>query len=105
MLVLTAASAPLACAHCGLSVPAALRDPRGPSFCCSGCRGVYALLHEHGLAGYYAERARQGQPGRPIEVRGRTYDELDAPSFVADRCRGLEGGLLSVELYLEGVHC
>jgi P-type Cu2+ transporter len=104
MLLLTASSVSVDCAHCGLAVPAASREENGPSFCCAGCRTVYAVIHDHGLGAYYAERARTVERGRPVEVRERSYQELDGPGF-AQRCRSLPDGSLSVDLFLEGVHC
>jgi hypothetical protein len=43
------------CDHCGLPVlpGRACRDEAERTFCCAGCRAVYALLHDAGLARYY----------------------------------------------------
>ena len=97
-------SAPAACAHCGLPVPAGLIDAGAPrQFCCEGCRAVYAVIHEHGLERYYALRATPAPaPARPSE---RRFAELDDPGFAMRACRRAPDGLLTTELYLEGVHC
>jgi len=95
----------VACAHCGLPVPKALLEPRGASFCCHGCRTVYALIHAHGLDGYYLERERSGERGRPARTTARKYEELDDRDFAERRCLPLADGSASVELYLEGIHC
>ena len=55
-------SLPELCAHCLAEMAA--REPVlatiggvARSFCCAGCRGVFALLHEEGLdRRYYADR-------------------------------------------------
>lgn len=93
------------CAHCGLVVPLARRTfPPAPAFCCDGCATVYSVLAEHGLTRYYALAEAAGDR-LPAHVTGRAYSELDDPTFVARACTPLPGGLLSTDLYLEGVHC
>ncbi len=94
----------VACAHCGLVVPTAAVDAAAPrQFCCEGCRAVWAILHEHGLERYYALRA--GAAPTPAPATDRLYSELDDAGFQGRTCRPVPGGLLSTELYLEGVHC
>lgn len=93
----------VACAHCGLPVPAPLLEPDAKhSFCCAGCRTVFAILHDSGLAGYYELGERREHPVTPS---GRTYEEFDHEAFRALYVRRTEDGLASVDLYLEGVHC
>ena len=94
----------VACAHCGLAVPPAAVDATAPrQFCCEGCRAVWTILHEHGLERYYALRA--GAAPAPAPAVDRLYSELDDAGFQGRTCRPAPGGLLSTELYLEGVHC
>lgn len=90
------------CAHCGQRVASADVSPSGPSFCCAGCRSVYAIVHAAGLSGYYTQPERTA--ARPVATT-RKYQELDDAGFRAEHCRELEGARLSVELLLEGVHC
>jgi Cu2+-exporting ATPase len=98
------AAGAVACAHCGLVVPTAAVDAAAPrQFCCEGCRAVWAILHEHGLERYYALRA--GAAPTPAPATDRLYSELDDAGFQGRTCRPVPGGLLSTELYLEGVHC
>ena len=94
----------VACAHCGLRVPAGRVETEAPrQFCCEGCRAVWAVIHEHGLERYYGLRdCAAPAPARPS---GRGYDELDDPGFRSRACRREAGGLLATDLYLEGVHC
>ena len=43
-------SADQGCTHCGLPVPPdAEPHHAGPRFCCPGCRGAHALIHQLGL--------------------------------------------------------
>ncbi|MBI2529083.1 MAG: heavy metal translocating P-type ATPase metal-binding domain-containing protein [Candidatus Rokubacteria bacterium] len=97
-----------ACAHCGLPVPAALREADAPrQFCCAGCREVHALLQEHRLGRYYELRAA-AEPRAPAALAGggdKSYAEMDDPGFRGRCCWAAPGGLEATELYLEGVHC
>ena len=40
----------IGCVHCGQKVAA------GERFCCTGCAGAHALIHDLGLDAYYARR-------------------------------------------------
>jgi P-type Cu2+ transporter len=94
------------CAHCGQSVPSAAVEPdSAPQFCCSGCRSVFAILHESGLDDYYAHRSASGADVRAAATTGRAYSELDEPEFTKLYCRAAGTGVLGTELYLEGIHC
>jgi Cu2+-exporting ATPase len=97
------AAAETACDHCGLPVPRGLVE-RGAarSFCCSGCRTAFAILHESGLEPYYALPERRRAPVRPS---GRTFEEFDHPAFHERYVRARADGLAETDLYLEGVHC
>ena len=63
------------------------------------------MLHAVHLEGYYRLRERIGERPQPARSSGRTYASFDDPTFLARYGRRCEDGLLSVELYLEGVHC
>ena len=98
------AEAPAGCAHCGLPVPAALHEPGAEhQFCCHGCRTVFEVIHAAGFDAYYA--LREEAPGRAAAVPERRFEELDDPAFHARHAAELPGGLLSVPLHLEGIHC
>ena len=91
------------CSHCGLPVPRGLIEPAHPlQFCCTGCATAWDLIHAAGLDRYYGFEERRE---RAVEPSGRRYEEFDHPAFDALYVRPAPGGLRSVELYLEGVHC
>ena len=97
------ASTDVSCAHCELPVPAGLVVPDADrQFCCTGCRTAFAIIHDHGLDGYYdiAER-RDG----PVAASGRSFEEFDHATFRELYVRRTPEGLSQVDLYLEGVHC
>lgn len=100
----TAEAMGAACAHCDLPVPEALVEPEATQqFCCRGCRTVYGLIHAEGLEAYYELRGPDDAAPAP-EAAG-DYEELDDPTFVSRYCSARSDGLLTTELYLEGVHC
>jgi len=96
--------APL-CAHCGLPVPAGRVSAEPDSFCCNGCRSVFAILHASGLEDYYVHRDLNGAERSAARQSQRKFEELDDPAFQAAHCNAPSPGLLSVEFFLEGVHC
>ena len=98
-----AAAASVRCAHCDGEVPAGLvRSAATRQFCCAGCATAFAVLHEHGLDGYYGLAERRE---RPVLPSGRSYEEFDHPAFHELYVRRAADGLSRVDLYLEGVHC
>jgi Cu+-exporting ATPase len=72
---------PTPCYHCGtLCSPSA--DPvlfQGKSFCCTGCREVYALLSEHQLCQYYTLNPA---PGTLVEPAAGTTPQLDRLAYL-----------------------
>ena len=95
----------VACAHCGLPVPAGLLDPAATEqFCCSGCRAVRSAIESCGLGNYY--RLKSGdETAAPANPSGRAYADLDAASFLEGHAPKVAEGVRWTELYLEGVHC
>jgi len=94
------------CDHCSLPVPAGLVEAEADlQFCCNGCRVAYEVIHQHGLDGYYDIKSRIEAPEQPAQRSGRGFAEFDDPAFHRLYCRTLPSGLVTVELYLEGVHC
>ncbi|MCL4741600.1 MAG: cation-translocating P-type ATPase [Phycisphaerales bacterium] len=99
--------APVSCAHCALPVPPGLLEPESErQFCCEACRTVYGVIHGCGLERYYALRESLADgTGGPARTTGAGYEEFDDEAFALAFVREREGGLLSAELFLEGVHC
>ncbi|MEM9702990.1 MAG: heavy metal translocating P-type ATPase metal-binding domain-containing protein, partial [Planctomycetota bacterium] len=100
----TACSVP--CVHCGQPAPS---SGPGPAFCCSGCRGAYALIHEWELEDYYALRDQFGGRGtRPDRGAGSASDrfaELDEPAVHGTNLRDLADGSRTIALAVDGLHC
>jgi Cu2+-exporting ATPase len=93
----------LACAHCGLPVPAGRVVERDLAFCCAGCEVVHAAIGEHGLQRFY--ELRDELPGAPAHPTARGYSELDDPAFQRIHVEVTETGLSRAALYLEDLQC
>ncbi|MEM9553601.1 MAG: heavy metal translocating P-type ATPase metal-binding domain-containing protein [Acidobacteriota bacterium] len=91
---------PRTCAHCGLALGRHWREQDGP-FCCSGCRTVYALIHEQGFERYYDLRQRPTAP--PAELRADSLAWLDSVLAEAPVLPG--STVRRLRLDLQGVHC
>ena len=85
------------CLHCGSDVPAA--SSAGQDFCCAGCRAAYDLVNGLGLEGYYRRRVIDPaqRPLKPDE----DSPEIDYAAYVRDE----GGGVRSINLMVEGLHC
>jgi P-type Cu2+ transporter len=98
----TAARAtPLRCDHClaDLAEQDAVRaEVAGAAhvFCCAGCRGVFQLVHDEGLAAYYDTR-------RWTETGPAQAQALDLAAFR----EGLreEGGAAELDVAIDGIRC
>ncbi|XZE46916.1 heavy metal translocating P-type ATPase [Pirellulaceae bacterium SH467] len=94
-----AASVP--CAHCGLPSQPVGEGER--AFCCNGCRGAFALIHEMGLEDYYALRPQAaGDYVRESEQQVAALADLQAAGVEVQH---LPGGMDCVRLNVEGLHC
>ncbi|WP_029015059.1 heavy metal translocating P-type ATPase [Niveispirillum irakense] len=91
MTTVPAQAAPATCRHCGL--PAA----DGEEFCCTGCAGAHALIHEMGLDAYYARREAAAPPA--------TTAEDSAILDLANATQALPGGDCQMRLVVDGLTC
>lgn len=91
------------CFHCGLSAPKAeeLRYD-GHVFCCLGCKTVYCLFSENGLADYYN---LQKNPGATPTIGEGKYDFLSNASIAEKLLDFHEGDLSVATLHLPHIHC
>ncbi|MDR1451916.1 MAG: heavy metal translocating P-type ATPase [Helicobacteraceae bacterium] len=91
------------CDHCGLEIaPNALIKEGDHSFCCKGCQGVFRLLNDLNLGGFYELRGANTLD-RPKETRS-DLERFNAKSF-AERFVSVKDNLCEVGLVIEGVHC
>ena len=96
------------CSHCGL--PASALPSNETAFCCNGCLGAYALIHELGLDSYYDLKSTMASTGsatglesvRTQSSRSHVLDDLDAAGVPV---RTMSDGSCSVRLAVDGIHC
>ncbi len=97
----------VACAHCGLPSPRP-KIASEPTFCCSGCRGAYELIHQWGLEEYYQLSDFSG--GEIGGDEAWSYGDLDDPGLLGrsapEAMQSASGQrLLRVTLAISGLHC
>lgn len=102
--------APVACAHCGLTVPPGLIDEHSEDqFCCGGCRAAYEVIHGCGLGGYYQLLERADAHGSCSPFQDEAFSEFDDPAFASLYIRAADprsaSGSKRIDLVLENVHC
>ncbi len=85
------------CTHCGSEVPEG--SLAGGDFCCMGCRAAYDLVRGLGLEGYY--RRRVIDPKQRVLIPDEDAAPIDYEAYVRDE----DGGLKSLNLMIDGLHC
>tara|TARA_R110000868_G_scaffold42681_5_gene144044 strand:- start:647 stop:3034 length:2388 start_codon:yes stop_codon:yes gene_type:complete len=101
-------NAQLYCTHCDEPALAGIisRQDESKVFCCVGCRTVYEVLNNIGLDEYYDIKEQSGVIRRraPVQISEQQYLFLDHDSFLKDYAEKSDG-ILSMDFYLEGIHC
>jgi P-type Cu2+ transporter len=101
-----AATERVQCAHCSLPVPAGRVNARSEKqFCCGGCEVAHEAINACGLGEYYALRRAMEDRATPAPQAQDSFEAFDDPTFTSRHCRPGPGGVMTAELYLEGVHC
>jgi Cu+-exporting ATPase len=90
------------CFHCGESLPASPLVKDNRQFCCSGCVGVYSILHDYNLEDYYVYNDVPGQTQKP---KGLNYDYLNEPEIAANLVDYQDDKITVITLYLPEIHC
>ena len=102
------------CTHCHLEFDESVMivekdEPQDSSpvpiryFCCTGCQGVYHLLSESGLDGFYDKvgDTKLSAPSHTFELSS----SFDAPSFYEQFVTKNSEGFEEISLIIEGIHC
>ncbi len=96
------------CSHCDEPALAGItsRIDSSKVFCCAGCRTVYEVLNDIGLDEYYQIKERAGVIKRraPVQLSEQKYLFLDHDSFHEEYAYK-KNQTLSMDFYLEGIHC
>lgn len=91
------------CFHCHDILPADPIRYDEKSFCCEGCKSVYALLSQHELGAFYTQDERAGQ--RPEQTFSGQFAFLDDPNLRSQLIDFEEGDLVRLTLHLPQIHC
>ncbi len=88
------------CLHCGNELDRFWQPVDGP-FCCRGCRGVHAMIHEARLERFYDLKPASTAPA--ASLRPESFAWLDR--LLAQREAAPVPGPLRLDLDIQGVHC
>ncbi|MEA3227478.1 MAG: heavy metal translocating P-type ATPase metal-binding domain-containing protein, partial [Campylobacterota bacterium] len=94
----------IACTHCHLEFNESVMIKDGKNhFCCNGCQGVYHLLSDEGLDGFYDKMgsATLTPPTQQYEDSAN----FDALAFYDKFVKKDSDGFNKVSLIIEGIHC
>jgi Cu+-exporting ATPase len=94
----------VACSHCHLEFSKDVMIVEGDNyFCCNGCQGVFHLLNEEGLEGFYEKSAniKLSPPTQNFE----DASSFDTKSFYEQFVKVNSDGFSEVSLIIEGIHC
>lgn len=88
--------------HCGdpLGVDALVYS--GKDFCCGGCKTVFTLIHEHGLAGFYDV---DGPVGIKQKVNTTDFSYLDDEETLREVCEYVDDQTIRVNFVAPAIHC
>ena len=91
----------LSCYHCGDAIKTCVTfDDK--SFCCNGCKTVYEIFSDNGLASYYDLDAAPG--AAPSKFEGK-YDFLSNEKIVEKLLEFSDENTQVVSLYIPHIHC
>ena len=94
----------IACTHCHLEFKKSVMIEDGENyFCCNGCQGVYHLLSDEGLDGFYEKMG-----STTLTPPTQQYEDsanFDAPAFYDKFVKVDSDSFHNVSLIIEGIHC
>lgn len=92
------------CSHCHLEFSKDVMIQEDDHyFCCNGCQGVFHLLSESGLDGFY-EKASGVKLSPPLQ-QFEDSSNFNAPAFYDKFVKINRDGLYEISLIIEGIHC
>lgn len=91
------------CFHCGDVCPDTSISMDDKHFCCTGCKSVYAILHQHELDGYYCLNDTPGQTVR--ETHSARFQYLDDEQIAGSIISFKNDKITQVQFYLPQIHC
>jgi len=92
------------CDHCHLEFSKdVMIEDDGHYFCCNGCQGVFHLLSEQGLDGFYKKLGNEKLA--PPSQQYEDSSNFNAPAFYERFVTLNKDGFSEVSLVIEGIHC
>ena len=92
------------CDHCHLEFSKdVMIEDDGHYFCCNGCQGVFHLLSDQGLDGFYKKLGNEKLA--PPSQQYEDSSNFDAPAFYERFVKVNDEGFSEVSLIIEGIHC
>ncbi len=92
------------CDHCHLEFSKdVMIEDNGHYFCCNGCQGVFHILSEEGLDGFYAKLGDEKLS--PPSQQYEDSSNFNAPAFYERFVSVNKDGFCEVSLIIEGIHC
>jgi len=96
------------CSHCHLDFDeeVMIKDEDGENtyfFCCTGCQGVFHLLSDSGLDGFYDKLG-----SKKLTAPTHTFEDsssFDSKTFYEQFVKKNEDGFCEISLVIEGIHC
>lgn len=92
------------CSHCHLDFDEkVLIKDEDRYFCCTGCQGVFHLLSDSGLEGFYDKVG-----SKKLSAPSHSFEDsssFDTPSFYEQFVRKNDEGFEEISLIIEGIHC
>ena len=91
------------CKHCGDECPDTNHMIGEDIFCCNGCKMVFQLLDQNGLAAYYQYEVNPGVTQR--QKKTKNFDYLDNTELVEKLLLFHEGDIAKIKFHLPQIHC
>ena len=94
----------IACTHCHLEFNESVMIKDAEHyFCCNGCQGVFHLLSDEGLDGFYEKAGTTTLT--PPTGQYEDSSNFNAPAFYDKFVKVNDDGFNEVSLVIEGIHC
>ena len=94
----------ITCYHCGDDCDIFPIESEGLSFCCVGCKNVYAILSQNNLCDYYN---LESNPGTAIKnpISKTKFNYLDDEQIIKKLIDFNDGGIQKITLFIPVMHC
>lgn len=88
------------CSHCNLEFQNLENDENGSKFCCNGCKQVFYLLNNNGLAEFYDRRGNIG-----LSPVGERLEQKNTKSLYENYVTTTKDGFNQIHIIIDNIHC